>query len=1618
MASSNSVFAAAGTAYTWVGTTSDWTVSTNWSPNGIPTSADGVTIPTVTSPKVYPTITTGQIAAAKDLTIAAGATLNMTGGTFNFYHDWKNSGTFNGTGGTVQFKASGGGAPIWTGSNQFYNIGIDAAVDPKFSNGGTLSVSGNWIDSSTAVLGVGTAYTVIFNGSAGQTIKTLHGANNSFYNLTINNTNTVTLQNNLLIYGALTVKSGATLAMSTYTLGSPTSLTMETGATGASITGSGALTLGGDIAINSGSGANGASIGAPISLGAARTITVADDASASTDLTISGAISGAYAITKAGAGKMILSGANGYTGATNINAGTLALGAANRINNSSNLLLNGGTFNTGGYTDTLGTLAITDNSTIALGSGAHNLVFSNSSAVSWTSLKTLSVTGWAGTAGATGSDGKIFFGTSSSNLISGQLSKTSFNSYSGTPILLSTGELVPPAASTLSITTGSTAHGSSCVGVAATQITYTISNSAGTDVTGVTVTSNNADFVVSSAPTSVAANGTATYVVTFTPSSAGAKSATITISSTSPAGSLTSSLTGTGNALPSPTFTAQPSSPSCLNTDLTYTTQASQSDYVWTIPGVLNSDYSITSGGTLYDNTVTLKWLTAGNKSVSINYNNANGCTAASSVASNTIAVSVTSVAGTATGSTTICSGSTDISVSGYSGNIQWQSSTDNVSFSNVVSATSSTYTVSSPSVTTYFKAITGCNAAASNVVTIKKGVTGTWLGSTSNDWATAANWCGGIPGAATAVTIASGTSFQPTISGTTAALATTVSIGAGASLTLTSSGSSAFSGAITNAGNFNMSAGTVSVAGITNNKTFVLSGGSLTSSAAVNTSDSMLVSGGTLTSTAAAFTLVSGTLRQTGGTIWIGTAASNGGQELKLTAGTITQTGGTMYTKNYGPTAGTFNQNGANALFVCNHDWKPSSAHTFNSTSGTVQFIGAAGGAATFTSTTTQFNNVTVDASALTGFSTAASSVVKISGNYTNNQDSLITSATAANVSFTFNGSSNQSISSAAPAVNYATFGNATINNTGATVSLLSNASVVGNLTITSGILDLSSYTANRTASGGTISVAAGATLKIGGTNTFPTNYSTKTLNATSTVEYSGTTQTVAGLTYGHLVLSGGGAKTMPGSATSILGNFSLSGSGTSATGAAALTVSGNLSIGSGSTFTSGTFTHNLAGSWSNSGTFTAGAGTINFNGTTQSIDGSNPSSFYNLTINGGSNKTLSQPITIGNLLTLTSGYIISDATNKVIIADNANVSGASDASFVLGPIQKIGSTGLTDATFTFPSGKNSGSVYYEPVQIKFLATSSTMAFTVDHYTSVSMSGNLDVAVAANKDVSAKKMNYIPTDEYWNISNDEADGSKLSTSGVDVTIHYHNASVDLTTYKYILHHNGTLWEVPNKTNQTSFAGLNGGSAIKLPAQKSFSPFTIGGSASALPVTLMNFTAKATPERTAALNWSTESEALNKGFGIERQAGGVNGKYDRIGYVASKALNGNSQTALYYNYIDMHPGNGETVFYRLAQEDLDGKISFTEVRVVKFNNQTVSMIYPNPSTGLINISRTANGNKMNIQVTDMTGKLIQQINNVTDTNYKLNINLAGMYTVKLIYPETGEQTIQKIVIRK
>ena len=103
---------------------------------------------------------------------------------------------------------------------------------------------------------------------------------------------------------------------------------------------------------------------------------------------------------------------------------------------------------------------------------------------------------------------------------------------------------------------------------------------------------------------------------------------------------MSGSQTITENPLPVPTFSIQPGVAACSENILIYTTQPGQSNYVWGFTGVSGTDYIISSGGGTTDNSVTLRWLTAGNKIVTINYTNSNGCTA--TVATSSTATTIT----------------------------------------------------------------------------------------------------------------------------------------------------------------------------------------------------------------------------------------------------------------------------------------------------------------------------------------------------------------------------------------------------------------------------------------------------------------------------------------------------------------------------------------------------------------------------------------------------------------------------------------------------------------------------------------------------------------------------------------------------------------------------------------------------------------------------------------------------------------------------------------------------------------------------------------------------------------------------------------------------------------
>ena len=157
-----------------------------------------------------------------------------------------------------------------------------------------------------------------------------------------------------------------------------------------------------------------------------------------------------------------------------------------------------------------------------------------------------------------------------------------------------------------------------------------------------------------------------------------------------------------------------------------------------------------------------------------------------------------------------------------------------------------------------------------------------------------------------------------------------------------------------------------------------------------------------------------------------------------------------------------------------------------FDSTGGTIVFAGTGTGANAFNAPgTNQFNNVVVNSGVNTDFSSKSDAQILVGGDWTMDGTADLISR---NTRVTFNGSGAQTIGGAQST----TFRNLFVDKTaGSTVTLARSALVTnGNVIVVSGTLDLATFTLNRSALGGEIGVVGGAFLKIGGTNSFPSNY------------------------------------------------------------------------------------------------------------------------------------------------------------------------------------------------------------------------------------------------------------------------------------------------------------------------------------------------------------------------------------------------------------------------------------------------------------------------------------------------------------------------------------------------
>jgi len=185
------------------------------------------------------------------------------------------------------------------------------------------------------------------------------------------------------------------------------------------------------------------------------------------------------------------------------------------------------------------------------------------------------------------------------------------------------------------------------------------------------------------------------------------------------------------------------------------------------------------------------------------------------------------------------------------------------------------------------------------------------------------------------------------------------------------------------------------------------------------------------------------------------------------------------------------------------------------------------------------------------------------------------------------------------------------------------------------------------------------------------------------------------------------------------------------------------------------------------------------------------------------------------------------------------------------------------------------------------------------------------------------------------------------------------------------------------------------------------------GSCGLLPVTFQSFTAGRN-RSTVSLKWETASEQNSLGFAIERN---TNGAWQQIAFVSSQATGGNSNSVLNYEYDDMNIIKTVSQ-YRIRQVDIDSRFTYSAIKSVRGVDQAgKTLVYPNPSSnGSVNVIFEETAGTKDVSLIDMSGKVVKQWKNISANNINIDNLAPGMYSLRVVARETGEQSVNKIIV--
>lgn len=441
-----------------------------------------------------------------------------------------------------------------------------------------------------------------------------------------------------------------------------------------------------------------------------------------------------------------------------------------------------------------------------------------------------------------------------------------------------------------------------------------------------------------------------------------------------------------------------------------------------------------------------------------------------------------------------------------------------------------------------------------------------------------------------------------------------------------------------------------------------------------------------------------------------------------------------------------------------------------------------------------------------------------------------------------------------------------------------------------------------------------------------------------------------------------------------------------------------GVLYVGNGTTLSSmGNFTNIAGANYKNDGSvyidgnisndetaLPAGAGTTFFNGTSpQTLSGSAYFRCFTITLNNPSGLTLGNRLAIGDgtggTLAFVAGKITSGTgAQDVYFYPGSGYTGFDASHHIIGYTTKSGNT-----NFTFPIGDGTNKADLDLTALSAIADFQVL-YTGSGYGTYNVTAPLVTGGIFGK-------------EWWDVHITSGSATaKLSLKWNDARKPLnHSAPANLL----VGHFTGGAWQSEGGSSADG-AGSSTGTVGPSNAIATFSPFTFGSSAVALPILLSSFTGME-KDCQAQLEWTTGLEENASGFEVQQSADGNN--FTTAAFIKANETPSHYQISL--------PQTVQQNFYRIRLVDLDGNSTYSAILTVKLNCLALTQalaVYPNPvvtgSNMEVRFTSADSKGEARLQMVDMNGRIVY--------NRQVQVNIGiNLYTIQGFSMPKGMYTL-------